>query len=276
MSCRPSIAPTFARKLRARSPAAPSGFTLIELLVVIAVIAILAALLFPAFTRAKAASRNAVCVSNLKQIGTAIQTYAQDWDGLYPIGLDFADTTPEGRAGWARFPEALNPEAKQLVDALAEMPNRGGYVDQRMKGYTESQKVWHCPADTGLQYRVILDGTFGLTHGAHTDGMPAYDVFDLSYGYRTELGVAGWNVDQGKEVANLVVIADMAGYWHTRHSRNPNSEDDVADTEDVKKWALNVLYGDGHVKYTSWADYKRAWDTVGPYIEWYNDQFRGF
>ena len=47
------------------------GFTLIELLIVIAIIAILAAILFPVFTKARAAARKIVCISNEKQVGTA-------------------------------------------------------------------------------------------------------------------------------------------------------------------------------------------------------------
>ncbi|HZP84179.1 MAG TPA: DUF1559 domain-containing protein [Chthonomonadaceae bacterium] len=60
------------------------GFTLIELLVVIAVIAILAAILFPVFAQAREKARAVTCLSNLKQLGLAVDMYAQDYDERFP------------------------------------------------------------------------------------------------------------------------------------------------------------------------------------------------
>ncbi len=62
------------------------GFTLIELLVVIAIIAILAAMLLPALQSARERGRRGSCVSNLKQIGTALMQYAQDYREKMPAG----------------------------------------------------------------------------------------------------------------------------------------------------------------------------------------------
>jgi prepilin-type N-terminal cleavage/methylation domain-containing protein/prepilin-type processing-associated H-X9-DG protein len=68
------------------------GFTLIELLVVIAIIAILAAILFPVFAQARAKARQTACLSNMKQIGTALMMYTQDYDEVLPGN----DTSVEG------------------------------------------------------------------------------------------------------------------------------------------------------------------------------------
>ncbi len=79
-----------ARRLPSRSserttPGVTAAFTLIELLVVIAIIAILAAILFPVFAKAREKARQTACLSNMKQIGTGLMMYNQDYDELLPV-----------------------------------------------------------------------------------------------------------------------------------------------------------------------------------------------
>lgn len=65
-----------------------SGLTLIETLVVLGIIAFLALLLLPAVQSARAASRNAVCANNLRQLGLAIRGYESSY-GVLPDGRNY-------------------------------------------------------------------------------------------------------------------------------------------------------------------------------------------
>lgn len=109
-----------------------SAFTLIELLVVIAIIAILAAILFPVFAQARDKARQTACLSNQKQIGTALMMYAQDYDETLPSapysGL-IAD--PDALAGWnwALWVPKLHPYVKNYqVFACPNGPINASYL----------------------------------------------------------------------------------------------------------------------------------------------------
>ena len=97
------------------------GFTLIELLVVIAIIAILAAILFPAFAKARETARRTACVSNLRQISMAALQYAQEYD-----------ERTVGFASGIDRKQALNPYLK----------SGGSNTD------LSTNQIWHCPSNS--------------------------------------------------------------------------------------------------------------------------------
>jgi prepilin-type N-terminal cleavage/methylation domain-containing protein/prepilin-type processing-associated H-X9-DG protein len=83
---------------------AKRGFTLIELLVVIAIIAILAAILFPVFAQAREKARQTSCLSNSKQISTAMMMYVQDYDEVMPMAISYPN--------WGTWTQYVAPYTK--------------------------------------------------------------------------------------------------------------------------------------------------------------------
>ena len=107
------------------------AFTLIELLVVIAIMGVLAALLLPAFSRAKFKSRNAVCLGQLRQLGIATRIYTDENNNLLPS----AEILPS-------MPVDPAKPLPRISDVLAP------YVGKTNGGTNAGATVFKCPSDT--------------------------------------------------------------------------------------------------------------------------------
>src|SRR5690606_4690647 len=83
LSRSPSVEPSlrFGNILNRSSIAA---FTLIELLTVIAIIGILAAILIPVVGAVRESARTATCISNVRQLGTAVVMAAEENQSRFP------------------------------------------------------------------------------------------------------------------------------------------------------------------------------------------------
>jgi prepilin-type N-terminal cleavage/methylation domain-containing protein/prepilin-type processing-associated H-X9-DG protein len=236
-----------------------SGFTLIELLVVIAIIAILAAILFPVFAQAREKARQSSCSSNLKQIGTALMMYVQDYDETYPN---------------RRFEpfDTSNSNARYDDNSWRSV----------IQPYVKNTQILVCPSNPDND-TPSWDPEFPISYGANfTDpgNVPADGLGRGLFGQQRSPGV---NLSQIERASELIAVAEIEKVpWVTF----------VVDRGDLSHtWALgkyngqtfqnvytnalfkghtgasNYLFADGHVKALRPTQTYRA----GTYNYWYRD-----
>jgi len=123
-------------------PWSVAAFTLMELLVVIAIIAVLAGLLLPVVSKAKEQGRSTACLSNLRQLGIALQLYVQDNQNQLPVMYD------------------------ALLSTNAPATN-SATVDIVLTNYLGTPKILRCPSDdkqlfeqtaSSYAWNVLLNG----------------------------------------------------------------------------------------------------------------------
>ena len=230
------------------------GFTLIELLVVIAIIAILAAILFPAFAKARESARRISCVSNMKQIGTALMQYTQEYD----------ETTPRAYFGPQSDPSTPTTEYKWM-DAIFP--------------YIKDANVFTCPSDSGFGSRTgkyipntLLTAASQNNYGSY--GMNAY------YGSNTQPMSEFGPGDKGAKLSDMAdpsgtvwvseVSGDDSSYRVCFGDGSPSTVS--ANPADTYFWSQSGTYGGGvsvrHLDTTNvlWADGHVKSTRIGPLL----------
>jgi prepilin-type N-terminal cleavage/methylation domain-containing protein/prepilin-type processing-associated H-X9-DG protein len=236
-------------KRRGTSKRTRAGFTLIELLVVIAIIAILAAILFPVFGRAREAARATQCRSNLRQLGTALAMYREDFDGVncrhricpdtpadpYGFGLVSQNTyTGPDEQFWCPYTDQGKSAGQEIDwDATPTQFDHLGLIQP----YVKNNGVFRCPSYTGqVGYGMtfINGGPMGLSDAEvvqrFVDAGRIMFAWDHASGPACASGsIAGYAKDQR---APFTPVTGSIGEQHYPIRHNGG---------------LNVLYYDGHV-----------------------------
>jgi len=249
-----------------------SGFTLIELLVVIAIIAILAAILFPVFARARAKGAEITCLSNMKQMGIALQMYQGDNNGTWaPACTRETAPPPAGVPAnpakwWLGWDNNNSPPV--YSDLRGDMTQKRKYPvhDGLIDNYLKSNDVKKCPASPASAQMIVAACFWFPNNGQPAKYAAEYGPFskrvDFKAAYIQCVGAKDSEFDSPAytiaawEHWFAVPICNFIQRYNWLESP-PMDPDLIAHFQFLHYDGANVLWVDGHAKRMTYTNLKR-------------------
>ncbi|MEN6643040.1 MAG: DUF1559 domain-containing protein [Armatimonadia bacterium] len=196
------------------------------------IIAILAAILFPVFAKAREKARQSSCLSNLKQLGIACLSYAQDYD--------------------ERFPQYYHIPVTGYNDSVS---SGGLCMYSALLPYVKNTQVFACPSVRPTPTYPFGDGVVITTAYLLNSYCCVWDT--PSGGYRS-LGTI-------TDASKLMLMTEYTGYhtaffgyttgvsWPASHCPFPHND------------GQNLVFTDGHAKWESKSNLAVAGSTYDDY-----------